>query len=153
MTIRTRATVGIGLTLVACAAVAHLSASTAPTGATAAAEGVKVTVKYTGKGEVDASHRLWIWLFDTPDIGPGAIPVAELSLDKNGETAAFADVAAQKVWIAIAYDEKGGFTGSAPPPSGSPVTLYGIDTGAPAPVTPGAEAVVTVTFDDSQRMP
>lgn len=153
MTKRTRANVLIGLTLVACAAAAHLSASAAPTGAPATGEGVKVTVKYTGKGEVDASHRLWIWLFDTPDIGPGAIPILEMSLDKNGGTAAFPDVAAQKMWIAVAYDEKGGFTGSAPPPSGSPVTLYGISNGAPAPVTPGAQGEVTVTFDDSQRMP
>lgn len=110
-------------------------------------------MKYTGKGDVDATHKLWIWLFDTPDIGPGAIPIAEQSLDKNGATAAFSDVTAKTVWIAVAYDQNGGFTGSAPPPSGSPVILYGVESGAPAGVTPGEKGEVTVTFDDSQRMP
>ena len=114
--------------------------------------GVKVTVKYTGKGTVDSGHRIWIWLFDTPDIGPGAMPIDEQSLDTNGATATFAGVAAGKVWIAIAYDERGGFGGAAPPPSGSPVTLY-MEKGAPGIVTPGPDGSVTVTFDDSMRMP
>ncbi len=107
---------------------------------------VNVTVKYTGKGEVDASHRLWVWLFDTPEIGPGAIPIAEFSLTKNGDVAAFKAVSAAQVWIAVAYDEKGGFAGNAPPPMGSPVALYGVETGAPAPVTPGEKSAVTDHF-------
>ena len=119
---------------------------------TAQQAGVKVTVKYTGKGTVDSDHRIWIWLFDTPDIGPGAIPINEQSLDKNGATATFEGVTAGKVWVAIAYDEKGGFGGAAPPPSGSPVTLY-MEKGTPGLVIPGPDAAVTVTFDDSQRMP
>ena len=112
---------------------------------------VKVTVKYTGKGVVDANHRLWVWLFDTPDIGPGAIPVGEMSLEKNGTTATFANVGSAKVWIAIAFDEGGGFAGNAPPPTGSPVTLY-VEKGVPTGVAPGPEAAVSVTFDDAQRM-
>ena len=79
--------------------------------------------------------------------------MAELSLEENGSAATFRGLSAQKVWIAVAYDEKGGFSGSAPPPSGSPVTLYGAESGAPAPATPGADAAVSITFDDSQRMP
>ena len=51
---------------------------------------VRVTVKYTGKGPVDETHRVWLWLFDTPDIGPGSMPIAELSIGKNGDTATFA---------------------------------------------------------------
>ena len=112
---------------------------------------VKVTVKYTGKGTVDAGHRLWVWVFDAPQIGPGAIPIAEMSLDKNGDTAAFTNLSAGKVWIAIAFDVAGGFAGAAPPPVGSPVTLY-MEKGMPAAVTPGTDTAVTVTFDDSQKM-
>ena len=44
---------------------------------------VKVTVHYTGKGTVDASHKLWVWVFDTPNIGPGAMPIDQVALDKN----------------------------------------------------------------------
>lgn len=146
-----RTTRWIGLALIACAGVAQASVSAASATVAQAADGVNVTVTYTGKGEVDARHRLWIWLFDSPNIGPGAMPVAELSLDKNGDTAAFSGVTTPTVWIAIAYDEQGGFAGSAPPPPGSPVTLH-MDANGPIGVTPGPTANVTITFDDSQRM-
>ena len=113
---------------------------------------VRVAVKYTGKGPVDETHRVWVWLFDTPDIGPGAIPIAELSLGKNGDTATFESVAAAKVWIAAAYDERGTMSGSAPPPSGTPIGIYASSTGAPEGVKPG-DKLVNLTFDDSFRMP
>ena len=123
--------------------------------AKAEASGVSVTVKYTGKGTVDSTHRLWVWLFDNPNIGPDAIPIGEQSIDKNGGTATFPSVSAKQVYIAIAYDEGGGFMGSGPPPPGSPIALYGAK-GPESPaqaVTPGPKAAVTVTFDDTQRMP
>ena len=117
------------------------------------AAGVNVTVKYTGAGTVDANRRIWVWLFDNPNIGPESIPIGEQSISKNGGTASFS-TASGEVYIAVAYDEKGGFMGQAPPPSGSPVMLYGMNgTDPPQPVTPGAKGKVTVTFDDSQRMP
>ena len=138
----------LGATLV----VAGLTAAVRADGVARGAAGdVNVTVKYTGKGTVDASHRIWVWLFTSPDIGPGAIPIAEASIDKNGGVASFANVGADQVWIAIAFDEAGGFAGAAPPPSGSPITLY-TDAKGPAAVTPGAAGKVTVAFDDSQRM-
>jgi hypothetical protein len=114
---------------------------------------VKVTVKYSGKGDVDDSHRLWVWLFDSPNIGAGSIPIAETSVDKYGGVATF-DVSAPQVWIAAAYDVHGGFAGMAPPPSGSPASAYGIAAGgAPAPVTPGENGAVTFAFDDTFKMP
>ena len=113
---------------------------------------VHVTVNYKGKGTVDARHRVWVWLFDTPDIGPGAMPIAEMSVEKNGSIADF-QVDAGRVWIAVAYDESGTMSGNAPPPSGSPVSIYMSSTGAPEPVTPGDKGAATLTFDDSQRMP
>jgi hypothetical protein len=121
----------------------------------AASTAVNVTVKYNGKGGiVDANHRIWVWLFTSPDIGPGSTPIAEESIQKNGATASFANVSAKEVYIAIAFDEKGGFVGSAPPPPGSPVTFYGAKTpqDKPAAVVPGAKGSVTVTFSDAQRM-
>jgi hypothetical protein len=127
------------------------SALGAATAATAAGT-VKVTLNYKGKGTVDANHRVWVWLFDTPDIGPGAMPIAELSIDANGKVAAFDAIDAKQVWIAAAYDAGGTMSGSAPPPSGSPVgVLLGAD-GTPRSVVPGEDTVV-LTFDDSQRMP
>ena len=153
MTIRTRPTAWLAATLFACAAVSHLSANPAAPRSAAAAESVKVKVTYTGQGNVDQTHQLWIWLFDTPDIGPGAMPVAQLSLAQNGGAVTFSEVGAAKVWIAAAYDEKGGSTGEGPPASGSPIGVYTTGTPAPAPVTPGAPGEVLLTFNDSLRMP
>lgn len=113
---------------------------------------VKVTVNYTGSGKVDGGHRVWVWLFETPEIGPNAMPIAEMSLEKNGESASF-EVGHERVWIAVAYDEKGVMTGNAPPAPGSPIGIYASSTGAPEAVTPGAKGVIVLTFDDSQRMP
>ena len=113
---------------------------------------VKVTVNYTGSGKVDGSHRVWVWLFDTPDIGPGAMPIGEISVVKNGEAAVF-EVSNDRVWVAVAYDERGVMLGNAPPAPGSPIGIYASSTGAPEAVTPGAKGVIVLTFDDSQRMP
>lgn len=157
MTTHTRATASLAAVLVASATIASLSTAgprlAAATLHQPADQRVVVTATYTGAGEVNAAHRIWIWLFDTPDIGPGSMPIAEMSADANGAPVTFAQVTAAKVWVAIAYDEKGGFTGSAPPPSGSPMAFYGSQPGVADPVVPGPTARVTVSFDASQRMP
>jgi hypothetical protein len=113
---------------------------------------VAVTVNYKGKGTVDASHQVWVWLFDTPEIGPGSMPIAEASVAKNGVAVTF-DVGNDRVWIAVAYDEKGVMSGNSPPAPGSPIGIYASSTGAPEAVTPGANGAVVVAFDDSIRMP
>ena len=127
---------------------------TLPKPVQAVTSGVRVTVKYAGKGAVDATHRLWVWLFDNPQIGPGSIPIGEMSIEKNGGTASFTGVAAGQVYIAVAYDEKGGFVGQAPPPPGSPVGFYGAKTPTDPPmaVAPGPKGVVSMTLTDAQRM-
>ena len=117
-----------------------------------AAGAVKVTVNYKGSGTVDGSHQVWVYVFDTPDIGAGSMPIAETSVAKNGGIASF-EVGTDRVWIAVAFDEKGVMSGNAPPPSGTPIGIYSSGTGAPEAVVPGAKGAVTVTFDDSQRMP
>lgn len=114
---------------------------------------VKVTVTYKGKGTVDASHKLWVWLFDTPNIGPGAMPLAQVALDKNGTEAVFDAVAGDKVYVAVAFDEQGSMTGDGPPPTGSPVGVLTGSDGVPSAVTPGDKAATVLTFDDSIRMP
>ena len=114
---------------------------------------VKVTIKYSGKGTVDGSHRVWVWLFSSPDIGPGSMPIAQTSIERNGTAAIFENIAEERVWIAVAFDEQGVMAGDAPPPSGTPIGLYVGSDGAPRPVTPGDTADATLLFDDSFRMP
>ena len=115
---------------------------------------VKVTVTYKGKaGTVDNSHQLWVWLFDTPNIGPGAMPIAQTSLTKNGTEAVFEGVPGDKVYVAVAFDEKGVMAGDGPPPTGAPIgILMGADM-MPSGITPGDNGVATLTFDDTIRMP
>lgn len=120
-------------------------------GAPVAAADVNITITYMGKGSVDASHRLWVWLFSSPDIGPGSMPIAQVSLDKNDAVATFESVTAERVWVAAAFDEKGVMTGSEAPPSGTPVGVYVGSDGTPAPVAAGETA--KLRFDDSIRMP
>jgi hypothetical protein len=120
------------------------------------ANGVNVTVKYTGKGgTVDANHKIFVWLFDTPKIGPEANPIAELAIEKNGGTARFTGVIVKEVYVAVAFDEKGGFAGQAPPPTGSPIAVYGAknEKDPPLAVTPGPKSAVTIALTDAQRMP
>jgi hypothetical protein len=81
------------------------------------------------------------------------MPIAQTSLDKNGMPALFENVAADRVWIAVAFDEQGVMAGDGAPPTGTPIGLYVGSDGAPRPVTPGDTADATLVFDDSLRMP
>lgn len=143
------------LSLVAAALVAATAATAVmhaeSRDAVASAATLKVTVHYTGKGKVDAAHKLWVWVFDTPNIGPGSMPVDQISLDKNDADASFEGLAEGKYYLAAAFDETGSMMGDAPPPTGTPIGILGMASGAPTAVSPKDPAVLT--FDDSMRMP
>ena len=131
----------------------HSVLNAAPLAATATAGTVKVTIHYKGKGKVDASHKLWVWIFDSPNIGAGSMPMGQVSLDKNDAEAVFDGIAVGKAYIAAAFDETGSMMGDAPPPTGTPIgVLMGSD-GMPSAIIPDGTAAVALTFDDSQRMP
>ena len=114
---------------------------------------LKVTVSYKGAGTVDASHEIYLWVFDTPNIGADSIPVATEVITANNATASFTGLP-KEVYLAAAFDEKGDYDGtSGPPPPGTPITIYGEMGAAKGVPTGGADAAVTVTFDDTMRMP
>lgn len=128
-------------------------ALTAVTRTDVAAGALTVTVRYTGQGSVDDGHRLWIWLFDTPDIGPNSMPIHEAFVSTNGGSTTIEGVGPDRVWIAVAFDQRGGSTGNAPPASGSPVGIHAGADGRPTPVDTASKVTTLVTFDDSVRMP
>lgn len=144
------AAAAFGAALLAASGTAPLGAVTTHTGQ---AGSVTVTVRYTGQGTVDDGHRLWIWLFDTPDIGPDSMPIHEAFVSANGGSTTIEGVGPDRVWIAVAFDQRGGSTGNAPPASGSPVGIHAGTDGRPTPVVTGDKATALVTFDDSVRMP
>jgi len=117
-----------------------------------AAGPVKVTVHYKGKGKVDSSHKIWVWVFDTPNIGAGSMPIDQGSSDANDSEVVFAGVAPSEVWVAVAFDEQGAMSGDGPPPTSTPIGILMKD-GKPVSVIPGDKGVAVITFDDTMRMP
>jgi hypothetical protein len=112
---------------------------------------LKVTVNYKGAGSVDTTHEVFVWVFDNPNIGADSVPIATDALTGNGGTLTFSGLP-KEVYLAMAYDEKGDYDGtSGPPPPGTPITIYDMGVAKAVP-TGGADAALTVTFDDTTRM-
>ena len=78
------------------------------------------SAQYKGAGTVDREHKIWIFLFDNAEIGAGSMPVATMALEKNGGTATFKAVPVNPVYVAVAFDDRGTYDGTAgPPPPGT----------------------------------
>lgn len=138
----TRAIVALGLVAIASPAIVAQESGK-----------LKVTVEYKGAGPVDTAHEIYVWVFDNPNIGADSVPVANDVITANGATLTFSGLP-KEVYLAAAYDEKGDYDGSSgPPPSGTPITIYGEMGAATAIPTAGGDAAVTVTFDATVRMP
>jgi hypothetical protein len=118
---------------------------------------LRVTVTYSGAGTVDEGHQLFVQIFNTSYIGhEGIMPIASSSLSRNGETAAFAELPASPVYVAVFYDQRGACSnGCDEPPSGSPAALYGAQAGVadPIDINAGETRAIRVVFDDSITIP
>ena len=111
---------------------------------------IVVTVTYTGKAKVDDTHEILVFLFDHAVPTEGSMPIAMQSTTKSGGTVTFKDVPVSPVYITMVFDEAANYAGDAPPPPGAPIGSYQKD-GKPIPVTPGPDAKIKVSFDDSVR--
>jgi hypothetical protein len=111
-----------------------------------------VTVTYKGKGAVDASHKIIVWLFADPNITSNSRPVspAPLTATKNSETLVFKNVTTSPVYVFAVYDKTGSYDGvSGPPPAGVPRGRIAPPRKARRPPrSPGAP--IKLTFDDSE---
>jgi hypothetical protein len=116
---------------------------------------LKVKLTYNGTGEVDEQHRIWVYLFDNPNIGTGSMPFEVASASSQGQVLSFSGVVQSPVYLAAIYDSAGNYDGQSAPASGVPVTLYGIETGGPAPIdiVDDGTVEIEVIFDDSIRVP
>jgi hypothetical protein len=129
-----------------------LATTVGPVAEVGAAGDVAVTVTYKGKGTVDQTHEIWVFLFPSPEIA-GARPIATEVVRKNGGTATFTGITQSPVYIRTVYDEKGDYDGfSGPPPAGTPIGQYSKDAKTIAPVTPGPGAKIKMAFSDAVRM-
>jgi hypothetical protein len=116
---------------------------------------LEVKLTYTGAGEVDQNHKIWVYLFDNPDIGTGSMPFQVASVSSQEQVLTLSGIIQSPVYLAAIFDSNGYYDGMSPPASGCPVTLYGIETGAAAPIniTEDETTKIDVTFDDSIRIP
>jgi hypothetical protein len=116
-------------------------------------QGLSVTVKYTGKGTVDASHDLLIALLPTPTVSSESRPLAMLPVTNNGGVASFTNVSTSPVYVLAVYDDKGTWDPQqGPPPAGTPMGWYmAPKTTVPAAVKPGAKVTIALTFDGSKK--
>ncbi len=113
---------------------------------------LRVKVNYTGAGTVDSTHGIHLYLFDTPDISAGSMPIGMSSAWENGAVVVFSGVYSQTVYLAGAYGDYDPSMG--PPPSGTPVALYRPGEPVPTPIAMDQATVeIEFTFDDSFRMP
>jgi hypothetical protein len=110
-----------------------------------------VTVSYTGKGPVDATHEILVFLFTNPDISAQSEPVGMQTITKSGGTATFKGVVHETVYVVMVYDEQANYDGqSGPPPAGAPIGNYGKG-GKILPVKPAETPKIKATFDGSVR--
>jgi hypothetical protein len=117
---------------------------------------LKLTLNYTGTdGPVDQTHKLLVFVFDSPDIATGQVmPIRFDSLAENGGILSMT-FTVSPVYIAAVYDKQGGYDFTGPPASGCPATVYTKDGQGPAPIAidPGKTTEINMQFDDSTRMP
>lgn len=113
---------------------------------------LEAKVTYTGAGEVDSTHAIHVYLFDTPDISSGAMPIGWNSSHKNGAAVTMSGISAGTVYLVVAYGEYDVTTG--PPPSGTPVSFYIPRNPSPTPIEMDKSTVeIAFEFDDSAKMP
>jgi len=123
----------------------------------AASRTLKAKMNYTGAGTVDEKHKIFLFVFDSPDfMQGGSMPVGFGSASAKDGTITVADLSVSPVYVAVCYDPTGAYDGqSGPPPSGASMGVYAKTPGTPDPVKidPGKTTEVTVTFNDSSKMP
>lgn len=112
-----------------------------------------MNVVYTGAGQVDASHKIYVALWNSADM-TGAPPVDIQSLDSKTGSVTLKNVQVP-AYVSTAYDPSGKWDAQSPPPSGSSLGMYSSKPPTPDPidVVPGKTTKIKVTFDDSIKMP
>jgi hypothetical protein len=114
---------------------------------------VQVDVNYTGSGTVDASHKIYVALWESTDFNSG--PAAVKPLESKTGTVTFTELQKSPVYVSTAYDPTGKWDAQSSPPAGSSLGMYSTKPPTPDPITvePGKTAKVKLSFDDTQKVP
>ena len=84
------------------------------------------------------------------------MPIGFKTIRSNGEATTFEGLTADNVYLAVAFDEAGGYDMQGPPPSGTPVAVYKQgEAQFPTPIKleAGKDNELKFSFDDALRMP
>jgi hypothetical protein len=118
---------------------------------------LKVKLNYSGPGTVDEKHRIFVFVFDTPDFvrREDAMPIASDSGSAKDATLTFSSVSASPVYLVAVYDPTGGYEGMSKPPTGSSLGIYSKTPGEPEGIVieAGKTTQVDLPFDDTIKMP
>jgi uncharacterized protein (DUF2141 family) len=110
-----------------------------------------VTATYKGKGAVDVTHEILVFLFDHPTPTAESQPLGVQSITQSGGSTTFKGLPTTPHYVVLVYDENANYDGqSGPPPVGTPWSTHS-KSGKPIAITPGANVKVAATFDDSRR--
>jgi hypothetical protein len=117
---------------------------------------IQVRINYTGSGTVDASHKIYVVLWDSAafvDEGSNLMPIQVKPVESKNGTAVFNNVSVNPAYVSAAYDPTGQWTAMSPPPAGSSLGLHTKSDGKPAPVAITSEKPVSIelSFDDSLK--
>jgi hypothetical protein len=118
---------------------------------------LKVKLHYTGSGTVDDKHKIFVFMFDSPDFTQGNVmPIGSQTAAGKDETVTFSAIDKSPVYIVAAFDPSGGYDGqSGPPPTGSSLGMYSKQPPQPEPIAidQGKTVQVDLPFDDTAKMP
>jgi hypothetical protein len=114
---------------------------------------LRLKISYTGSGLVNDEHRIWIFIWDTPDFTLSR-PIAFRSLTENGAEIEISGLRASPIYITCVYDTEGGYdpyVAFGPPPVGSPRGAWTGDPRGPGPAPVELEEGGTVSLEFSFR--
>jgi hypothetical protein len=117
---------------------------------------LKVKMNYTGAGTVDEKHKIFLFVFDSPNFTQGGVmPIGGGATAAKDGAVTVSNLSASPVYAVAAFDPTGKYDGMSAPPSGTAMGMFMDASGAPAPVKidPGKTVEITLAFDDSFKMP
>ena len=116
---------------------------------------IEVEVDYTGSGKVHAGHKIYVGVFEFPDLESGP-PVGVKSIDAKNGRLTFSNLpSSSRYYVFATHASRSDYDASELPPSGSSLGVYSVEPPKPAPVevAPGKTTSVKLTFDDSNKIP
>ena len=115
---------------------------------------LKVTVNYTGNGEVSATNAVFVSVWTSPPVGDTAAPLALEVVQENGATVTFENLTASPVYLVAFYDTQGdGMVASGMPFGGYGEAADGYGTPSAIVVGDSQTVEVELSFDDTLRIP